>query len=254
MARRSARKYDEDRRQNLFVVSVIVLSFVVTLGLSFLFSGKGFLSLAGLFDKESTRSFYAVAVGGYEDMTLARSTAELIKSRGGAGYIIKNADDSEDKIEIVFAVYKEKAVAESVIDSLDNGSAYVKEIVVKEGGFSWCDKELKSTVKTALDYFDVAFDEMYFVSNSLNDNTMSTSDAKTKMRVLYTQIEDIKSAFYQNAQSQDSGQITEIKLALITTLALLDGIEYGSQAKTCASIRYALVQTVLTYKSLMQTM
>ena len=253
MARRNDRRYGEDRRQNFFVVGVIILSFVVTLGLSFLFSGKGFLSLAGLFDKESTRTFYAVCVGGYDDMTLARGTAELIRSRGGAGYIIKNFDGQQDKIEIVFAVYKDKNSAEQVLGSLEDRSAYVKEIVVKEGSFAWCGDDLKSAVKDAMNYFDIAFDEMYSVSNSLNDNTISVGDAKTKIRVLYAQIEDIKSVFYQKAQGQDKQQITEIKLALITTLALLDGIEYGSQAKCASSIRYAIVQLVLCHQALMQT-
>ena len=250
---RERRTRGERDKGNLFVVAVIVLSFVVTLGLSFIFSGKGFLSLAGVFDKEQSRNFYAVAVGGYGDMTLARSTAELIKSRGGAGYVRSETKDGAENIEIIFAVYKDKSQAEKVVGSLGDNSAYVKEIAVKESAYSWCEGDLKQAVKDAMTYFDLTFDKLFAVSNSLNDNTLSVSDTKTQIRVLYKHIEDIKSAFYQNTQKETKSQITEIKLALITALALLDGIEYGSVASTCSSIRYALVQLVFCYVALSAT-
>ena len=68
---------------------------MITLGLSVLFSGGGILS-AFSFGKSSGQTVYAIAVGGYSDMTLARSTSELIKSRGGAGYVLAG-----DEIEII---------------------------------------------------------------------------------------------------------------------------------------------------------
>lgn len=243
----------EQSKENLFVVGVIVLSFVVTLGLSFIFSGKGFLSLAGVFDKEKSQTFYAVTVGGYDDMTLARNTAELIKSRGGAGYVTKNSGDEKQNIEIIYAVYPDKTSAEKVLAALDDRSAYLKEIAVKESTYSWCEGDLKTAVKDAMAYFDLAFGTMYNAANSLNDNVADVDDTKIKIKVLYTQIEDIKSVFYQNTQKVDKPQITEIKLALITALALIDGIEYGSPTKTCASIRYQMVQLVLCYQSLCKT-
>ena len=238
----------EQSKENLFVVGVIVLSFVVTLGLSFIFSGKGFLSLAGVFNKEKTKTFYAVCVGGYDDMTLARNSAELIKSRGGAGYVL--SDSGADKIEIVFAVYKDENSANSVLNALDDRAAYIKKITVKESDYSWCEGATKTAVKNAMTYFDIAYDLLFDVSSKLNDNGMTVNDAKIKIKVLYNQIEDIKSEFYKNTQGQDKSQITEIKLALITALALLDNVEYGSIAKTCSSIRYQIVQLVLCYNAL----
>ncbi|MBQ3754617.1 MAG: hypothetical protein II867_00450 [Clostridia bacterium] len=247
------KKPRESSKENLFVVGVIVLCFVVTLGLSFIFSGKGFLSLAKVFGKETTRTFYAVTVGGYDDMTLARSTAELVKSRGGAGYVVRSNDDGKDNIEIVFAIYKDKTSAENVLNTIEDRSAYLKEIVVNEPSYSWCEGDVKTAVLNAMEYFDTAFDVMNLTSNSLNDNAMTVEDAKTKIKVLHTQIEDIKSVFYQNTQDAQKSQITEIKLALITTLALLDNVEYSSTAKCASSIRYQLVQLVYCYQSLCST-
>ena len=238
------------KKENLFVVAVIILCFVTTLGLSFLFSGKGILGIAEVLGKENERTFFAVAIGGYSDITLARNTADLIKQRGGAGYCIVTNGENGQEIEIVFSIYKDMASAESVLSSIEDRSAYVKEITAKESKYSWCEGDLKSAVKDAMTYFDTAFDEVYNTSSSLNDNTLNVYDAKTKIKVLITHIDDIKSVFYQKTQNQDKQQITEIKLALITTLALLDNIDFESQAKCCSSLRYQLVQLVLCYKVL----
>lgn len=47
--------------------------------------------------------FYAVATGGYSDITLARNNAELVKQRGGAGYVIAG-----DSIELILLCIRVK--------------------------------------------------------------------------------------------------------------------------------------------------
>lgn len=70
--------------------------------------------------------FYAVATGGYSDITLARNNAELVKQRGGAGYVIAG-----DSIELIFAVYKSEDEANSALSALGNRSAYIKKSRLK---------------------------------------------------------------------------------------------------------------------------
>ena len=48
---------------------------------------------------------------------------------------------------------------------------------------------------------------------------------------------------------------TKIKLGLVTTLALLDNIDFSkNEAQTASSIRYQLVQTVLCRQALMNAL
>lgn len=234
-------------KENIVVVCTIVLCFMLTLSLCMIFSGDGLVWVFN--DKVKSENVYAIAIGGYNDITLARQSADLIKKRGGAGYVIVGEDKN---IEILYAVYKSENDAKSVLEKLDEKSAYVKTIAIDEGNFSWCKKELKECVKDALKYYDIAFDVMYSTANKLNSKEMSIDDAKTQIKVLYSQIEDIKSVFYKNVEECNDDEITQIKLALVTTLALLDGIQFNSSsANILGDIRYQLVQLVLCRQALM---
>ena len=142
-----------------------------------------------------------------------------------------------------------------MLAKLSDKSLYVKKYEIAKGSFKWCKDEMKSAVDDALKYFDTAFEVMFECSDSLNEGSMSISDAKNKIKVLYAQIEDIKSEFYQKVENYDNEEITQIKLGLVTTLALLDNIDFSkNEAQTASSIRYQLVQTVLCRQALMNAL
>lgn len=236
-------------KENILVVCTVVLCFMLTLALCAYFSGEGLLSVFKE-DELEGESIYAIVSGGYSDMSIARANAESVRTRGGAGYV-----RSGEEIEIVYAVYKDKAVAEEVMSSLGNKSVYISKIDLNEGKLKWCDKELKDDVVSALSYFDLTFDKLFYVSNKLNDGSMTIEDAKAQIRVLYTQIEDIKAEFYQQSNGYDDEQITQIKLALVTTLALLDNVDFSKNtALVTSSVRYQLVQSVFCRQALMNEM
>lgn len=233
-------------KDNIIVVCTIVLCIMLTLALCVSFSEGGLLSVFNKVESKS-QTMWAIACKGYSDISTARQSAEMIKSKGGAGYVL-----NLDGIEIIYAVYKSEDEANDVLAKLADKSLYVKRFDISKVSFKWCDADLKNTVQNALNYFDVAFDSMYECSNLLNDSTIGIEDAKTKIKVLRAQIEDIKSVFYQNTANRSEEQITQIKLALVTTLALLDNIDFSKNvALVTSSIRYQLVQLVLCRQSLM---
>ncbi len=233
-------------KENIIVVCTIALCFMLTISLCAAFSGGGLLAAFST-EKAGGSCAYAIAVSGYDDMTLARSTADLVKQRGGAGYISEG-----DSIEIIYAVYPDGDSANKALLSLGEGSAYVKEIEISASKLKWADGDIKTGVVSALRYYDEAFTVLYDTANELNSKSIGVEDAKTKIRVLRAQIEDIKSVFYQNVQNCDKEQITEIKLALITCIALLENINGESNAALYASsVRYALVQLVFCRQALM---
>ena len=232
-------------KENIIVVCTIVLCFMLTIGLCSVFSGDGII---GVFSagKDGGIEAYALAVGGYSDMTLARNAAELIKGRGGAGYVI-----SGDSIEIIYAVYPDEESAKKVLVALDESSAYVKQIKINIPKYKWADGDIKTAVDAAMGYYKISFDSLYNTANALADGSMGVEDARTKIRILTAQINDIKSAFYQSVSEIDNEDITQIKLALITALALLDNIKTtGSVPQFVSSLRYALVQLVYCRQAL----
>lgn len=233
-------------KDNIIVVCTIVLCIMLTLALCVSFSEGGLLSVFNKVENKS-QTMWAIACKGYSDISMARQSAEMIKSRGGAGYV-----QSGEEIEIIYAVYKSEQDAKKVLAGLSDKSLYLKSYDIPEGSFKWCKEDIKSAVGEALCYFDVFFDGLYDLSNKLNESKISVEEAKIEIKVLQAQIEDIKSVFYQNTANRSEEQITQIKLALVTTLALLDNIDFSKNvALVTSSIRYQLVQLVLCRQSLM---
>lgn len=233
-------------KDNIIVVCTIVLCIMLTLALCVSFSEGGLFSVFNKVESKS-QTMWAIACKGYSDISTARQSAEMIKSRGGAGYV-----QSGDEIEIIYAVYKSEEDAKKVLAGLSDKSLYLKRYDISEGSFKWCKEDIKSAVGEALCYFDVFFDGLYDLSNKLNESKISVEEAKIEIKVLQAQIEDIKSAFYQNTANRSEEQITQIKLGLVTSLALLDNVDFSkNDAYATASLRYQLVQGVLCRQALM---
>lgn len=233
-------------KDNIIVVCTIVLCIMLTLALCVSFSEGGLLSVFNKVESKS-QTMWAIACKGYSDISTARQSAEMIKSRGGAGYV-----QSGEEIEIIYAVYKSEEDAKKVLAGLSDKSLYLKRYDISEGSFKWCKEDIKSAVGEALCYFDVFFDGLYDLSNKLNESKISVEDAKIEIKVLQAQIEDIKSVFYQKTANCNEEQITQIKLALVTSLALLDNVDFSkNDAYATASLRYQLVQGVLCRQALM---
>ena len=73
-------------RQNALAVAAVALCFMLTLGLCYFLGGEGFLLAFN--QSEAEVKCYLLCSGAYENTELARAAAELVKSRGGAGYVI----------------------------------------------------------------------------------------------------------------------------------------------------------------------
>lgn len=233
-------------KDNIIVVCTIVLCIMLTLALCVSFSDGGLLSVFNKVESKS-QTMWAIACKGYSDISMARQSAEMIKSRGGAGYM-----QSGEEIEIIYAVYKSEEDAKKVLAGLSDKSLYLKRYEISEGSFKWCKEDVKSAVGEALCYFDVFFDGLYDLSNKLNESKISVEEAKIEIKVLQAQIEDIKSAFYKKIANCNEEQITQIKLGLVTSLALLDNVDFSkNDAYATASLRYQLVQGVLCRQALM---
>ncbi|MEG2541181.1 MAG: hypothetical protein RSB59_05380, partial [Clostridia bacterium] len=184
----------------------------------------------------------------YKDIKLARASADLLKQRGGAGYVLT----ADNNIQLVLSVYPDRATADGVLSTLGDRTAYIIEVPVAAGKFKWCKKDKKTAVADALKYFNVAYDKMFNLANNLADSILTVNDVKCQIDVLSEQINDIKRQFYQNIAGDSSDEVTEIKLAIVTCQALIGNIVYSDNvAKTASSLRYQTVQLVYCYQALM---
>lgn len=236
------RKFD---RANGIVVATIVLCFMLTLGVCWFLAGEGIIGTVFL-KEDGSRSFYALCSGGYDSLQLARTSAGLIKLRGGAGYV----SSEEGEIVVVLSVYPDRTSAESVMSKISEKGLYIKELSADAIQMDGLSKDEKEAATIALGYFDMAFNTLYDLGNSLASSKLSVEDVKTQIKVLGIKIEDIKSEFYQKVQGSEKPSITEIKLALVTALALLDNVELADSTQALSSVRYQTVQLTYCYCAL----
>lgn len=235
-------------KENVVVVCTILLCIAFTITLCLVYSSDGLIAVFSANKKES-QSFWMIVSSPYSDITLARSSALMVKNRGGAGYV-----KSGESIRIVYAVYEDSESCNSALKRLGSQGVFVEEIKIDECDFGWCDRQYQQAVEDALSYFQITFATLKNCADSLANESIQIVDAKTQIEVLSSQIDEIKSSFYEKVENCNCEEITQIKLALITVLALIDNVEYDESTPLCvSSIRYALVQSVFCYQALMSS-
>jgi hypothetical protein len=234
---------------NGVVVATVIVTLLFVVAVGYFVGGDNIVS--ALFQKEATigSSYYFLATDHFDDVIIARQNADIIRSRGGAGYV-----DMREKNRIILAVYPDEQSAKSVLEKLGDNSVSIVKLDIPETKINIKNKNLNTASINALKYFDIAFNGLYNLSNSLADNTVTLEDVKTQTSVLRAQIEDIKSVFYEKTKNSDHDKITEIKVALVTCIAIIDGIEIKDYANTLSSLRRQAVQLVYCHQALANTL
>ena len=236
-------------RQTAIAMAAIVLCFMLTLGLVYILGGEGFISAIN--QSEPSEKCYLLCVGAYEDISLARGAAELAASQGGAGYVIVG-----ELNEVVLAAYRNEEDARKVLDAGGVGaSAYLKEVAVGEMPVKWARKEVRSSVEAALGYFGTVFDCFYETANLLAQDRLTLQDARTRVTVCTAEVNELRADYLEAVREEEDQRHTEIKLALVTALALLDNAELSGYTATelsaASSMRYQLVQLVICREALL---
>ena len=241
-------KKQRKKGDNGIVIATVIITLLFVISAGYLIGGDNLVST--VFQKESKgRTFYFITTDNFDDITIARQNAELIRCRGGAGYV-----DMRESNRIILAVYPDEQSAKSVFNKMGDGSLVVAELETPEYKINLKKKDLNTACTDALTYFDIAFDGLYKLSNDLADNLVSVEDVKVQISALYSRIDEIKSAFYEKTKESDVEIITEIKVAIVTCLAIIDGVEIGDYAGTLSSLRRQAVQLVYCYQSLLNTL
>lgn len=238
-------------RQNAIAVAAVVLCFMLTLGLVYLLGGEGFLLAFNQSDAEE--KCYLLCAGAYENVVLARNAAELVRSRGGAGYVIAG-----EEYEVVLAAYPDREDAESVMENGSAGTgAYIKEIAVGAISTEWAGKSLAAEAEKALRYYADVFGCLTECADGVSAGVMTLTDVRTRLAVCRAGVEEMRSAFSAASSGSGDARVTELKLALVTAVALIDNVTaadvYGS-AGAVSSLRYQCVQLVLCRNALMSVL
>ncbi len=241
-------------KQDALVICAVALCFLITLAMCFIIDGEGFVAVvrSGSGDDET---YYLLCGGAYENISLARNYADLIKARGGAGYVLAE----EGSYQVILSVYSDSEDAQAALESSGMQGAYLLELTILNPSCEWAG-DAKGEAEAALGYFSLAYAELNSLSRGVADGTLTLTDARTRLDVLRERISEIKADFYDATAEKSDNRHTEIKLALVTTVALLDNVSFSSPsgaesaAYACASMRYQQVQLVMCRKALGETL
>ena len=250
--RKSAVKKTKQRydKSDALAICAVALCFLITLAMCFVLGGEAFIAVVRSGGSDGA-DYYLLCGGAYENISLARNYADLMKSRGGAGYVLTG----DDNYEVILSVYSDSAEAETALGASGMQSAYLLELTLLNPSCKWAG-EHAGKVESALGYFDIAYDELNALARGVAEETLTLTDARTRLDVLGARIAEIKAEFYAATENCADGRYTEVKLALVTAAALVDNIDFSSPsggesaAYACASLRYQLVQLVMCRKAL----
>lgn len=237
------------RGDNGVVIATVIVAVLFVVAVGYLIGGNNLVS--SVFQKEikDDTVYYFLTTDTFDDVNIAKQNALIIRQRGGAGYV-----DMREGNRIILSVYPSEQSAKSVLEKMGDNSIEVSAITIPSIKINMKNKALNTASEKALEYFDIAFEGIYNMSNSLADSTSSIEDIKVQTSVLRSQIDDLKSLFYENTKESDLNEITEIKVALVTCIAIIDGIEITDYASTLSSLRRQAVQLVYCHQALAATL
>ena len=211
---------------------------MLTLGLAYLLGGEGFLLAFNQSDADE--KCYLLCGGAYENVELAREAAELVKTRGGAGYVIVG-----EECEVVLAAYLTLEDAENVLDGGGGGTgAYLKEVPVGAFDTAALGDDIADETESALGYFSLTFDCFTSAADGLSAGTLTASDVRIRLAVCRARVEELHTAFSDAAREVSDARATE----LIDNVTAAD--MYGSAA-VISSLRYQSVQLALCREALL---
>lgn len=225
-------------RGNALVISAILLCFMFTLLLTGLLNGGGFLTALSWGDENIT--FYAISGGCYESIQLAREDASIVRDRGGAGFVLSK----EGYYHILLNAYRSKEDAETVLKK-QSADAYIVEINIPRYDYSWCKKNQRNGVESALSALNSVFDELYSLANSIDEGELNSLDIATKVTLILNKLEVSKKEFSKSVISE-SEQKTKLESAITSVSAILQGLSLttSSGAQLLSTIRYHSISVI----------
>jgi hypothetical protein len=222
---------------NALAVAAIVLCFMLTIALTGLLSGGGFLSALSWNGDGTT--YYAVAGGCYGDITLAKEDARIVRGRGGAGFVLSR----ENLHHVLLNAYAQKSDAESVVRKQSDG-AYIIEIYIPPYDYSWCKNGEREAAETALRAIHGAYSSLYQIGNSLDGGELSQADAKIKLTIEQGKLEAERAKFCA-ALSGNSENGVKLESGLISAASLISTLKNSASQPYSAAVRYTSISILI---------
>jgi hypothetical protein len=189
------KKLAADRKKSAFSkrkkITAAVCVLVITLSTVFLadfYLGGGAIAAGVIGRGNYAVTYYAVCLGEFDDEGDAKNQAAVIMAGGAAGYVVHDKN-----YKLIAAVYMNRADAEKILERNKNAAknAGVYEIKIKKVNLNKYSQEEKNQLNAVLGYGGAIYDELYAVSNALDENKTDIGAAQTKIAALRREIDGL---------------------------------------------------------------
>ncbi|MBQ2714660.1 MAG: hypothetical protein IJF76_03420 [Clostridia bacterium] len=239
--RRSTPTKKQIRAKRLHYIAIlsIIICFCATLYFFDYLKGGAPLSAFDTLSDSTLDVYYCVQTGLYDDKHTAQYYAEKVKSKGGAGYLAHDQSYS-----IVTAIYDEEDKAVVVSNRLNlSGENYVVQSISLSPIFdSSLPLEERNAVYEISRFYDVVYDELYDLSNGIDQDIYNVSEVKSRITSLIDTL-----THYQTKISTITP--TAEVLALSSTLkSCIVHVQNATASYKAQDLRYAYVATLYSCK------
>ncbi len=189
---------------------------MLAIGLAGFFSGSGFMSAVSW---QETKKYYAIAYGGYDNLLLAKNDADMIREKGGAGYVV----GENGVYHLMMSVYQTKLEAEKVKKKLDD-SVYIKEIDSRQYDFSWCKSGEREKTEKALSSISELFVRLENLLVILGGKNFSRAEFSNKVSNVLHELKNGKEVF-DNGMVRDSEEKQKVLAKFDVMLSFLNSLK-----------------------------
>jgi len=197
----------DKKRAALIILAMVLCVMLTILSCSFL-SGEGFSGLI-TWGREKDY-YYLLSSGRYSTVPLAREAAEIIRARGGAGYVLRDGDD----YHLIVAAFPTREEAEAVLKKQESGFYIIEIPYEKETYF---DLDEKETALKGLEFFDESFKKLNELTIAIEKGDIALSSIKPDILLMQGKAE----RYYRELKGDDE-RIAALGASLAIAAAQLD--------------------------------
>jgi hypothetical protein len=210
--------------------------------------GGGAISAGIIGGGNYAATYYAVCLGEFDDPADAKNQAALIMEGGAAGYVIHDKN-----YKLIAAVYLNKADAEKILERNKNvaENAGIYEIKIKKVGLNKYSEEEKKRLSIVLGYGGAIYDELYALSNSLDENKTDVGAAQIKIAALRSAIDELSPSVGYRSSDKDVFKKIQNDLAAVSSALGYLTSPSALSPSLHANTRYTYVMILNMYRALL---
>jgi len=227
------RKRKRGARRVIGVVAVLVLAFCATLLAADFLLPNGVAGYVVETFAPTAPTVYAVSQGAYDTLSDARATSDMVRQRGGAGFVAYDG-----KYNVLVAAYPTQQEANAVAEK--NGYSLYP---IRTQGMSASDIAIayRAKVKPLIDYHVDVYHKLYELSDQLAQEGTTEAYCKQRVAAIRQSLSNLAAPFLDAAKDSTDTATANYRSGVMATIASLDNLVNLDSDVFLADLRWTYI-------------